>query len=244
MVFATLLCSYSYCRLQRRYLNESDISYRTTFLNSWPNVLYRFFWFGGTLGSAPRVEFPVSPSNHVSFTPRLLYSSPHHSSESFTNLKTGWAQDAWLQWSHENWYFQLDITDMYYMVWCKYLIIQGTLLLLNTCMGAKWSQKWLRACITSSGVWDHGALAVEALSTWTGTINVRATSWNTIHSNSYDIQIWMRVAKYNSFYLTCTICDGSHVRPCGGRWVTLGNMLSGSGPLHTLGSTQGMKGGI
>ena len=48
-----------------------------------------FFWFGGILGSASRVEFPVSLSNHVGFTPRLLYSSTHHSSESFTHLKTG-----------------------------------------------------------------------------------------------------------------------------------------------------------
>ena len=48
-----------------------------------------FFWFGGILGSASRVEFTVSLSNHVGFTPRLLYSSTHHSSESFTHLKTG-----------------------------------------------------------------------------------------------------------------------------------------------------------
>ena len=38
-------------------------------------------WFGGTLGSASRAEIPVSLSNHVGFTPRLLYSSTHHSSE-------------------------------------------------------------------------------------------------------------------------------------------------------------------
>ena len=29
---------------------------------------------------------------------------------SFTHLKTGWAQDAWLQWSYENWYIHLDIS--------------------------------------------------------------------------------------------------------------------------------------
>ena len=68
-----------------------------------------FFWFGGILGSASRAKFPVSLSKHVGFTPRLLYSSTHHSSESFTHLQTGWAQDAWLQWSYENWYFHLDI---------------------------------------------------------------------------------------------------------------------------------------
>ena len=38
-----------------------------------------FFWFRGTLRSASRAEFPVSLSNHVGFTPRLLYSSTHHS---------------------------------------------------------------------------------------------------------------------------------------------------------------------
>ena len=69
-----------------------------------------FFSFGGILESASRAEFPVSPSNHVGFTPRLLYSSTHHSSESFVPLKTGWAQDSWLQWSHENWYFHFDIS--------------------------------------------------------------------------------------------------------------------------------------
>ena len=68
------------------------------------------FWFGGILGSASRAKFPVSLSNHVGFTPTLLYSSTHHFSESFTQLKTGWAQDAWLQWSYENWYFHLDIS--------------------------------------------------------------------------------------------------------------------------------------
>ena len=74
-----------------------------------------FFWFGGILGSASGAEFPVSLSNHVGFKPILLYSSTHHSPESFTNLKTVWAQDAWLQWSYENWYFHLDISRWPYM---------------------------------------------------------------------------------------------------------------------------------
>ena len=30
--------------------------------------------------------------------------------EGFIHLKTGWAQDAWPQWSRENWYFYLDIS--------------------------------------------------------------------------------------------------------------------------------------
>ena len=50
--------------------------------------LYHFFLFGGILGSASRAEFPVSLSNYVGFTPRLLYSSTHYSSESFIPLKT------------------------------------------------------------------------------------------------------------------------------------------------------------
>ena len=61
------------------------------------------FWFGGILGSAPGAEFPVSLSNHVDFR-------THHSPESFTHLKTGWAQDAWLQWSYKRWYFHLYIS--------------------------------------------------------------------------------------------------------------------------------------
>ena len=70
-----------------------------------------FFWFGEILGSALRAEFPISPSNHVGFTPRLLYSSTSHLEESFTHLKTDWAQDDWLQWGHKNWYFHLDISS-------------------------------------------------------------------------------------------------------------------------------------
>ena len=69
-----------------------------------------FFWFVGILGSASRAEFPVSLSNHVGFTPRLLYSSTHHSPESIIQLRIGWAQDAWLRWSYENRYFHLDIS--------------------------------------------------------------------------------------------------------------------------------------
>ena len=48
-----------------------------------------FFWFGRILGSASRAEFPVCLSNHVGFMPKLLYSSTHHSPESFTHLKSG-----------------------------------------------------------------------------------------------------------------------------------------------------------
>ena len=52
-------------------------------------VAFCFFLSGGILGSASRAEFPASLSNHVGFTPRLLYSSTPHSPESFTHLKTG-----------------------------------------------------------------------------------------------------------------------------------------------------------
>ena len=67
-------------------------------------------FFGVWRDSGVRAKFPVSPRNHVGFTPRLLYSSTHHSPESFIHLETGWAQDAWLQWSYENWCFHLDIS--------------------------------------------------------------------------------------------------------------------------------------
>ena len=70
--------------------------------------LYSFFLVWRGLGSASRAKYPVFLSNHVGFTPRLLYGSTHYSPESFTHLKTGWAQDAWLQWSYENWYFHLQ----------------------------------------------------------------------------------------------------------------------------------------
>ena len=60
--------------------------YKTTFFKC---LLPLLFWFGGILGSASMAEFPVSPSNHVGFTTRLLYNSTHHSSESFTHQKTG-----------------------------------------------------------------------------------------------------------------------------------------------------------
>ena len=62
-----------------------------------------------------RAEFPVSPSSHVGFTPRLLYSSTHHSPESFTHLKAGWAQDSWLYWLHGNWYCHLDMSSWPYL---------------------------------------------------------------------------------------------------------------------------------
>ena len=66
-------------------------------------------WRGSGL-SPSGAKFPVSPSSHVGFTSRLLYISTHPSSESFIHLKSRWAQDAWLQWSHKNWHLQLDIS--------------------------------------------------------------------------------------------------------------------------------------
>ena len=40
---------------------------------------------------------------------RLLNGSTPHSSEGIIQLKTDWAQDAWLQWLAGSWYFHLDI---------------------------------------------------------------------------------------------------------------------------------------
>ena len=75
-----------------------------------------------------RAEFPVSLSNHVGFTPWLLYSSTHHSPEGFIHPETSWAQDAWLQWLLENWYCHLDTnrwlltTDAYFLcIWIMQL---------------------------------------------------------------------------------------------------------------------------
>ena len=83
---------------------------RYFFPQGWWTTLSFRFRFGGILGSAPGAEFPVVLSNHVGFKPRLPCSSTHHSPESFTHLKSGWAQCAWLQWSYENWYFHLEIS--------------------------------------------------------------------------------------------------------------------------------------
>ena len=60
------------------------------------------------MGSASRARFPASLTNHVGFTHWLLYSSTPHSPECFLRLKIGRAQDAWLQWSYENWYYHHD----------------------------------------------------------------------------------------------------------------------------------------
>ena len=40
-----------------------------------------------------------------------------------THLKAGWAQDAWLQWSYENWYFHLDISRWQKKKSCFYIIL-------------------------------------------------------------------------------------------------------------------------
>ena len=64
--------------------------------------LIYFFGFWGIPGSVSGAEFPVSLRNHDGFTPKWLYSSTHHSPESFAHPKTGWAQEAWLQWLYEN----------------------------------------------------------------------------------------------------------------------------------------------
>ena len=49
-----------------------------------PYTIFFVCLFGGILGSASRAEFPVSLGNLVGITPRLLYSSTHHSPERFT----------------------------------------------------------------------------------------------------------------------------------------------------------------
>ena len=48
--------------------------------------------------------------NLVPEQPEVFYSSTHHSPDGVIQLKTGSAQEGWLQWSYENWYFRLDIS--------------------------------------------------------------------------------------------------------------------------------------
>ena len=55
-------------------------------------------------------ELHVSLSSHVGFMPQLPYSGSRHSSEGTIHLKTGWPQDAWLQWSYKKWNSLLDIS--------------------------------------------------------------------------------------------------------------------------------------
>ena len=71
-----------------------------------------FYGFEGFLVSI-LAELPVSLSNHVGFTPWLTYVIPPLSPEGFIQLKTGWTQDAWLQWLLENWYFNHNIARFF-----------------------------------------------------------------------------------------------------------------------------------
>ena len=86
-----------------------------------------FFLVWRDLGVSLKGRISRALSNHIGFRPRLLYSSTHHSPESFIPIKTDWAQHAWLQWSHENWYFHLDISrwlgifGLYYRISCLVL---------------------------------------------------------------------------------------------------------------------------
>ena len=52
---------------------------------------------------------------------RLLYRATPHSPEGIIQLRTGWAQNAWLQWSRE--YFHLD-RKKYAMIICCFFYVQ------------------------------------------------------------------------------------------------------------------------
>ena len=69
-------------------------------------------WFnvGGILSSTHWGKFPVSLGNHVGFTPPNLTNRTHQPPIGITQLKTGWAQAAWLWWLCENCFFHLDIS--------------------------------------------------------------------------------------------------------------------------------------
>ena len=123
--------------------------YWLAFLNGFQFPSPPFFWFGGILGSASRAEFPASLSNHVGFKPRLLHSCTHHSPESFTHLKTGWAQDAWLQWSHENisrW--PTSITPMSWKLTCQTLEQLALLSSVYELLAVAQKNKGVSICLT------------------------------------------------------------------------------------------------
>ena len=69
------------------------------------------FLFGGIVVSASGPNFPLFLNNPVGFTPWLLYISTPHAPEGFIQLKPGWARDAWLLCSYENWNFHLHIVS-------------------------------------------------------------------------------------------------------------------------------------
>ena len=87
-----------------------------------------FFGLWGFWGQSLGANFPVALSNHASCRPWLLCGSTHYFPEGFIHLKSCWAQDAWLQWSHANWYFHFDISrwlSMFYY-WLHNFPISGS----------------------------------------------------------------------------------------------------------------------
>ena len=157
----------------------------------WGSWVPPFFWFGVILGSASRAEFPVSPINHVGFTPRLLYSSTHHSPESFTHLKTGWAQDAWLQWLYD---FHLDISrwsgNRWSTIWHDIISIKEILgQLILHCEYQPWlpvwQSLWPRICLPLpskvSWIWKLVKLKKCVTAVIVLELVYNRTSWHSLH---------------------------------------------------------------
>ena len=68
-------------------------------------VYERLVWFGDSFFVSERLWDPEQP--HDGFAPYLIYRGTLHFPQGIIQLKTGWAQDVWLQWSHDDWYFHL-----------------------------------------------------------------------------------------------------------------------------------------
>ena len=71
-----------------------------------PLLCTLFFGLDGFWGQP---QGPNFPSPWATMLALCLDCSSAALTTPFIHLKTGWAQDPWLQWSYENWYFHLEI---------------------------------------------------------------------------------------------------------------------------------------
>ena len=110
-----------------------------------------FFWFGGILRSSLYGRISRLPEQPCC----LLYSRAHHSQEGFIHLKTGWAQDDWLQWLDVNMYFHFDISR-----WLKNKKIQHKFWMKLIKNGAP-NIRYLRDLICFTTVWQNPFLLIQ-----------------------------------------------------------------------------------
>ena len=128
------------CKKISEHVTFPDVIFEKTSNQPFP-IFFFFFGLEGFRGQ------PLGPSNHVGFTPRLLYSRTHHSPESFTHLKTGWAQDAWLQWSYENSFVccfsYIQRTFQSEQFHCPHFLLPGNI---NLRAGVSCDLNWRQTC--------------------------------------------------------------------------------------------------